>query len=103
MVVRPAGCVGQHHSPVFAGFCSPAAAADPTVAMTALEQLEAAPDPEGPLFIEFVGGPSDEDGKPLHLHLIVWSDSAWVYLVAATTAELRTAVVEAVVSAARRA
>ncbi|MGB7981188.1 MAG: hypothetical protein WCF36_10405 [Candidatus Nanopelagicales bacterium] len=101
------GCVGLHHSTVFAEVCDPAMTAEPTAGspafVTAMEELQATPDPGGLLFIEFIGGPVDEDGAMAQLHGIIWSDSQWSYNVTATNPELRTEVVAALVSAARQA
>lgn len=101
------GCVGLRHSPVFADFCDPAMTAEPTgdvpTFITVLEGLRATPDPGGLLYIEFIGGPIDEDGNIAQLHGITWSDSRWSYIVTATSPGLRAGVVAALVSSARQA
>jgi hypothetical protein len=102
------GCVGLPHSAVFADFCDPAMTAEPAPSevptfITALEELKTTPDPGGLLYIEFIGGPIDENGNMAQLHGITWSDSQWSYIVTATSPELRAEVVAALVSAARQA
>jgi hypothetical protein len=71
--------------------------------ITALEELKTTPDPGGLLYIEFIGGPIDENGNMAQLYGITWSDSQWSYIVTATSPELRAEVVAALVSAARQA
>lgn len=106
----PGGCVGLHHSPEFSELCSEAAAVSPDAAdgTTALDaaflRLEAMQDPGGLLWIEFTGGPIDEDGTwSQEANTVLWSDDEWQYAASATTPELRTALVEAMVNAARQA